>query len=82
MVHAAFNPARYSASVMFHRLLSAALLPVLLPATDHHYEALPPISSAVGAKTAVRAPDATRLYVAVSPREGKAGAKLLIYEVD
>jgi DNA-binding beta-propeller fold protein YncE len=46
------------------------------------YVALAPVVSAKGAKTALLAPDATRLYVSVSPGEGKAGAKLLIYQVD
>jgi DNA-binding beta-propeller fold protein YncE len=47
-----------------------------------HFEALTPIPSATGAKTGVLAPDAGHLYVAVSPGEGKTGAKLLTYKVD
>jgi DNA-binding beta-propeller fold protein YncE len=47
-----------------------------------HYTPLPPVASASGAKTALLNPDATRLYVSVSPGEGKTGAKLLIYRVN
>jgi DNA-binding beta-propeller fold protein YncE len=47
-----------------------------------HYTALPPAASAPGAKTALLAPDATRLYVSVSPGEGKTGARVLIYQVE
>jgi DNA-binding beta-propeller fold protein YncE len=47
-----------------------------------HYKQLPTIESAPGAKTAVLAPDAARLYVSVSPGEGKTGAKVLVYKVN
>jgi hypothetical protein len=47
-----------------------------------HYTPLPAIESAPGVKTALLAPDAARLYVSVSPGEGKAGAKLLVYQVN
>lgn len=47
-----------------------------------HYKALPTIPSAAGAKTAVLSPDATKLYVSVSPGEGKTGAKVLTYSVN
>jgi DNA-binding beta-propeller fold protein YncE len=47
-----------------------------------HYEALRPIKSAVGAKTALLSPDASRLFVAVSPGENKTGAKVLMYRVN
>jgi DNA-binding beta-propeller fold protein YncE len=47
-----------------------------------HYTALPAIESAPGAKTAILAPDAARLYVSVSPGEEKSGAKLLVYQVN
>ena len=47
-----------------------------------HYTPLPPVTSAPGAKTALLSPDAKRLFVAVSPGEGKTGAKVLMYEVN
>ena len=43
---------------------------------------LEPIASAPGAKTALLAPGARRLYVSVSPGEGKTGAKVLTYAVN
>jgi hypothetical protein len=46
-----------------------------------HPRPLQPIASAPGAKTAVLAPDASKLYVSVSPGDGKTGAKVLTYEV-
>jgi len=48
----------------------------------NHFAPLPPVESAPGAKTALLAPDGTRLYVSVSPGEGKTGAKLLVYRVN
>lgn len=51
-------------------------------ADANHFKALPPITSAPGAKTAVLSPDSTRLYVSVSPGEGKTGAKVLTYSVN
>jgi DNA-binding beta-propeller fold protein YncE len=47
-----------------------------------HYKALNTIESAPGAKTAVLYPDCSRLFVAVSPGEGKTGAKILAYSID
>ena len=47
-----------------------------------HYKALDPVVSAPGAKTAVLYPDGSRLFVSVSPGEGKMGAKVLMYEVN
>jgi DNA-binding beta-propeller fold protein YncE len=47
-----------------------------------HYKALEPIQSAPGAKTAVLYPDCSRLFVAVSPGEGKTGAKILAYSIN
>ena len=47
-----------------------------------HYKALDPIISAPGAKTAVLYPDGSRLFVSVSPGEGKTGAKVLMYVVN
>lgn len=47
-----------------------------------HFKALTPIASAAGAKTAVLSPDGSRLYVSVSPGEGKTGAKILTYAVN
>ncbi len=46
-----------------------------------HYKALDPVVSAPGAKTAVLYPDGSRLFVSVSPGEGKTGAKVLMYDV-
>jgi DNA-binding beta-propeller fold protein YncE len=46
-----------------------------------HYKTLDPIVSSPGAKTAVLYPDCSRLYVAVSPGEGKTGAKVLAYSI-
>jgi DNA-binding beta-propeller fold protein YncE len=55
----------------------------LYDASDaNHFKALPPITSAPGAKTAVLSPDSTHLYVSVSPGEGKTGAKVLTYSVN
>jgi DNA-binding beta-propeller fold protein YncE len=47
-----------------------------------HFKPLAPIPSAPGAKTAVLSPDGSRLYVSVSPGEGKTGAKVLTYAVN
>jgi len=46
-----------------------------------HYEELPRVPSAVGAKTGILVPELGLLYVAVSPGEGKTGAALLRFEV-
>jgi DNA-binding beta-propeller fold protein YncE len=45
-----------------------------------HYEQIAKIQTAPGAKTAVLVPEVHRLYVAVSPGDTKAMAKLLIFE--
>jgi DNA-binding beta-propeller fold protein YncE len=47
-----------------------------------HFKPLPPVMSAPGAKTAVLSPDGSRLYVSVSPGDGKTGAKVLTYSVN
>src|SRR5215469_6013958 len=47
-----------------------------------HFKPLPPVVSAPGAKTALLSPDSSRLYVSVSPGDGKTGAKVLIYSVN
>lgn len=47
-----------------------------------HYTALDPVPTAHGAKTAVLVPQLGRLFVAVSPGEGKSGAALLSFDVD
>ncbi len=47
-----------------------------------HYEALEPVPSAAGAKTALLDPSGRRLFLGVSPGEGKTGARLLIYAVE
>lgn len=46
-----------------------------------HYEALEPVVSAPGAKTAVLNPDCSRLFVSVSPGDGKTGAKVLVFGI-
>lgn len=46
-----------------------------------HYEEIARVPSATGAKTAILVPELKRLYVAVSPGEGKTGGALLIYDV-
>ena len=48
----------------------------------NHYKALDPIESAPGAKTAALYPDCSKLFVAVSPGEGKTGAKILAYTIE
>jgi DNA-binding beta-propeller fold protein YncE len=48
----------------------------------NHYNPLTPVPSATGAKTALLSPDARELYVAVSPGEGKVGAKVLMFRVN
>ncbi|MBV9406559.1 MAG: YncE family protein [Acidobacteriaceae bacterium] len=47
-----------------------------------HYAPLQAIDSAPGAKTGVLSPDASRLYISVSPGDGKTGAKVLMYSVN
>ena len=47
-----------------------------------HYEELPRVPSAPGAKTGILIPELKRLYVAVSPGEGKTGAAILRFDVD
>lgn len=69
---------------MHHRIYVAAGDGRIYPyeETDaDHYKALEPIVSAPGAKTAVLYPDCSRLFVAVSPGEGKTGAKVLAYSI-
>ena len=46
-----------------------------------HYEELPRVASATGAKTGILVPELKRLYVAVSPGEGKTGAAILRFDV-
>jgi DNA-binding beta-propeller fold protein YncE len=46
-----------------------------------HYAELAHVPSAAGAKTAVLVPELNRLYVAVSPGEGKTGAALIWFDV-
>jgi DNA-binding beta-propeller fold protein YncE len=46
-----------------------------------HYEELARVTSAAGAKTGILVPELKRLYVAVSPGEGKNGAAILRYDV-
>jgi hypothetical protein len=46
-----------------------------------HYVELAHVTSAAGAKTGVLVPELKRLYVAVSPGEGKTGAAILRFDV-
>jgi len=46
-----------------------------------HYEELARVASATGAKTGILVPELKRLYVAVSPGEGKTGAAILRFDV-
>jgi hypothetical protein len=46
-----------------------------------HYEELPRITSAPGAKTGILVPELKRLYVAVSPGEATTGGAILRYDV-
>jgi hypothetical protein len=48
----------------------------------NHYNALDPIPSATGAKTAVLSQDSSNLFLAVSPGEGKTGAKVLTFALE
>lgn len=45
-----------------------------------HYEELPRIPTAKGAKTAIYVPELNRIYAAVSPGEGKTGAAVLRFD--
>ena len=45
-----------------------------------HYELVAKVPSAPGAKTCLLVPELNRLYVAVSPGEGKFGARVLTFE--
>ena len=46
-----------------------------------HYEELARVPSALGTKTGILVPELKRLYVAVSPGDGKTGAALLWFDV-
>jgi DNA-binding beta-propeller fold protein YncE len=46
-----------------------------------HYVELTRVTSAPGAKTGILVPELKRLYVAVSPGEGKTGAAILRYDI-
>ena len=67
-----------------HRIYLAGddVLGVVRQDDADHYTALDPVPTAHGAKTAVLVPQLGRLYVAVSPGEGKTGAALLSFDVD
>jgi DNA-binding beta-propeller fold protein YncE len=45
-----------------------------------HYELIAKVPTALGAKTCLLVPELNRLYVAVSPGEGKYGARVLAFE--
>jgi len=47
-----------------------------------HYEELARVATAPGAKTGILVPELKRLYVAVSPGEGKTGAAILRFDVE
>jgi DNA-binding beta-propeller fold protein YncE len=47
----------------------------------NHFTELPHIPSSVGAKTAMLVPELHRLYVAVSPGEGKSGGGIIWFDV-
>jgi len=47
-----------------------------------HYEELPRVTSAPGAKTGIFVPELNRLFVAESPGEGKTGAAVLQFAVN
>ena len=49
--------------------------------TADQYQLLSKVATAAGAKTALLVPELKRLYVAVSPGEGKVGAKVLTFAV-
>lgn len=65
-----------------HRLYLAGddHLAVIAQHDPDHYDVLPPVASAHGAKTAILVPEIHRLFVAVSPGDAKGGA-LLQYDV-
>ena len=46
-----------------------------------HYAELEPVNSAAGAKTAILVPELHRLYLAVSPGEGKTGGGIIWFNV-
>jgi DNA-binding beta-propeller fold protein YncE len=66
-----------------HRLYLAGddYIGVFAQTGAERYRALAPVPSAHGAKTAILVPELGRLYVAVSPGEGKTGAAVLRYDV-
>lgn len=65
-----------------HRLYLAGddHIAVITQQGPDHYEMLPPVPSAHGAKTAILVPEIHRLFVAVSPGDAKGGA-VLQYDV-
>jgi DNA-binding beta-propeller fold protein YncE len=67
-----------------HRIYLAGddVLGVVRQDDPDHYTALDPVPTAHGAKTAILVPQLRRLFVAVSPGEGKAGAALLSFDVE
>jgi len=48
---------------------------------EDHYQELPRVPTAAGAKTGILVPEMKRLFVAVSPGEGKTGAAILRFDV-
>jgi hypothetical protein len=46
-----------------------------------HYEELPQVPTAVGAKTAILVPERNRIFIALSPGEGKTGAAVLRFDI-
>ncbi|MGZ5200172.1 MAG: YncE family protein [Telluria sp.] len=67
-----------------HRIYLAGddFLGVVREDDPDHYTALAPVPTAHGAKTAILVPQLRRLFVAVSPGEGKFGAAVLSFDVE
>jgi DNA-binding beta-propeller fold protein YncE len=84
---ASFNAPERTNEVVFdeanHRVYLAGddYLGVIQQIDADHYEQLAPVPTAKGAKTAILVPQLNRLYVAVSPGEGRTGGALLHFEL-
>ncbi|MES2259510.1 MAG: hypothetical protein V4724_13355 [Pseudomonadota bacterium] len=66
-----------------HRIYLAGddFMAVIAQKDADHYEALDPVPTAKGAKTAILVPQLKRLFAAVSPGEGKTGAAVIGFDV-
>ncbi|BCG05116.1 hypothetical protein PPGU19_096840 (plasmid) [Paraburkholderia sp. PGU19] len=84
---ASFDAPERTNQVMFdkmnHRVYMAGddYLGVIQQKDANHYEELPRVKTAKGAKTALLVPELHQLYVAVSPGENKVGGALLRFNV-